>query len=237
MYPTLDSVRRFCSAEFDYILRLHFREPYWWMCFARTPREMCKRRSRHDFSIWQAYFLARGYQVRGSEAARRGVCRRAGGARLSTESPPNQASFRARVAQYARAAPRLRHSLNSPLQSLHHADRARSGLGDAVLLPLMPRPRTPRRLGTTHWPNSISSEDRQATPQPSLWRRTPPWLSGLTTFRLAILILFELHNQSFLTIYRFQHRRDEKLKVTLANSIRKSFIQYTDVSFLPVSFV
>ncbi|CAD0196425.1 unnamed protein product [Chrysodeixis includens] len=71
--------------------------------------------------------------------ARRGL-RDAGCSYRPAALPPAWLSFRARVAQSASAATRLRHSLDSQFGH-HHADRARSGLGDAVLLPLMPRSR------------------------------------------------------------------------------------------------
>lgn len=100
-------------------------------------------------------FSSAGYQVRDGSAqgVAAGWVRRAGvagrGVKLSTGCPPPG------VAQFpgeSRAVRQRRdvtpsHTLDSQFDH-HHADRARSGLGDAVLLPLMPRACSACRLDT-----------------------------------------------------------------------------------------
>lgn len=88
--------------------------------------------------------VAREGWLRGWSAGR--GLRGAGCSYRPTTLPPASLSFRARVAQFAGIATWLRHTLDSPFDH-HHADRTRKGLGDAVLLPLMPCTRFTSRLG------------------------------------------------------------------------------------------
>ena len=105
--------------------------------------------------------VARKGWLRGGSAGR--GSRGAGCSYRPAALPPAWLSFRARVAQTASSATRLRHTLDSQFDH-HHADRARSGLGDAVLLPLMPGTSSTCRLGTplprTNSPSSSQNRRR-----------------------------------------------------------------------------